>query len=112
MMSPVVVSGDRALNAAVAEVCPVPPLVIGTVGRSEVEMVPTVTAAPVDACLRNWPVPPVAERFAPVPPRARASWPVVMIEASSEGMSAATNARNAGAAGEPVDGPAQTVLTA
>src|SRR5574343_610076 len=68
------------------------------VGTSDAEIVPTVMAAPELACLRYWPVPPVALRSALVPPRASASCPLVICDAGRLGMSPATRAPHAGAA--------------
>ena len=48
----------------------------------------------------------------PVPPRETGRVPVVSFPVSRLGMSVAAKPLNAGAAGTPVDGPANTVLTA
>ena len=45
-----------------------------------------------------------------VPPRTMGKIPVVILEASSDGISAATRDRKVGVAGTPVAGPAHTTL--
>lgn len=54
--SPKVVSGDRALNAAMATVCPVPPWAMSTVGKSPMTIDPQAgawLADPVPVWVRN-----------------------------------------------------------
>src|SRR5574343_585902 len=80
------------------------------VGTSDAEIVPTVMAAPELACLRYWPVPPVALRSALVPPRARASCPLVICDAGRLVVSPATRVPHAGAVVWPVPPPATGIV--
>jgi hypothetical protein len=96
---PVVV---KVVNAPVLAVPD--PIVPGLAhGISAEAMAPTLTAPPAVDCFKYCPVPPLAERSAPEPPRARAREPVLILLASRLGISEALRALQAGAvAADPV----------
>ena len=94
----------------VSVVAPVPPFATGSVPLTSVvseTVLPVVSASvpPVDLTI------PAVNVAAPVPPRATPRVPLVSLSVLGLGMSEATSARNEGAEGPPVAGPAKTVLS-